>query len=133
MISPFAAYFYSFCSPVLNLMHSYRYTGWLTEFFLPLFVFFDNFFMKAMGVIQITPIFVGISLFLYAAIPLYYYKITNRGVVTGGIYKRMRHLQYLDFGIAGFGPLLYWPRFLSSSPISVYFLCTISLQEMRNS
>ena len=111
MISPFAAYFYFLYSPFLNLMYSNRFTGWLAEFFLPHFVFFDNLFMKVIGVVQITAFFTGIFLFLYAAIPLYYYKITKRGVVTGGIYKKVRHPQYLGFGMAGFGLLLYWPRF----------------------
>jgi protein-S-isoprenylcysteine O-methyltransferase Ste14 len=111
MISPFAVYFYSVYSPVLNLMHSFRFTRWLAEFFLPHFVFLDDFLMKAIGVVQISALLGGLFLFLYAAIPLYYCKFTGRGVATGGLYDLLRHPQYLGFGIAGFGLLLYWPRF----------------------
>lgn len=111
MISPFAAYFYSFYSPVLNLLNASRFTRWLTEFFLPHFVFFDDLIMKAIGAIQLAAFFGGMLLFLYAAVPLYYRKFTRRGVATRGIYERIRHPQYLGLGIAGFGLLLYWPRF----------------------
>lgn len=111
MISPFAAYFYAFYSPVLNLMHSSRFTRWMAEFFLPHFVFLDDFLMKAIGAVQITAFFSGMLLFFYAAAPLYYRKFTRKGVVTGGIYEKIRHPQYLGLGIAGFGLLLYWPRF----------------------
>lgn len=111
MISPFAVYFYSFYSPVLNLMHSARLTRWLAEFFLPHFVFIPDLPMKVIGVFQITAFFAGMFLFLYAAVPLYYRKFTRRGVVMGGIYEKVRHPQYLGLGVAGFGLLLYWPRF----------------------
>jgi protein-S-isoprenylcysteine O-methyltransferase Ste14 len=126
MISPFAVYFYSFYSPVLNLMHSSRLTRWLAEFFLPHFVFFPDLPMKAIGVVQIAAFLAGMFLFLYAAVPLYYCKFTKRGVVTGGIYEKIRHPQYLGFGIAGFGLLLYWPRFfillLYFTMLFVYYL-----------
>lgn len=111
MISPFAAYFYSFYSPVLNLLNASPFTRWLTEFFLPHFVFVDDVLMKPIGAVQIAAFFGGMFLFLYAAVPLYYCKFAGKGVATRGIYERIRHPQYLGLGIAGFGLLLYWPRF----------------------
>ncbi|OGW40095.1 MAG: hypothetical protein A2010_05365 [Nitrospirae bacterium GWD2_57_9] len=111
MISPFAAYFYSVYGPFLVLVDSAASTRWLAEFFLPHFVFVDNLFLKILGALQLATFFSGMFLFLYAAIPLYYSKFRKQGVLTRGIYERVRHPQYLGLGIAGFGLLLYWPRF----------------------
>lgn len=112
MISPFAAYFYSVYSPIINSLYASKYTSWLTEFFLPHFVFIDNPAIKFIGMLQLLTFFSGITLFFYAAIPLYYSKFMKKGVVTKGIYCRIRHPQYLGLGIAGLGLLLYWPRFI---------------------
>ncbi|MFN3396318.1 MAG: methyltransferase family protein [Thermodesulfovibrionales bacterium] len=112
MISHFAAYFYSLYSPIINFLHASKYTSWLTEFFLPHFVFIDNPMIKLIGMLQLFTFFSGLFLFFYAAIPLYYSKFAKRGVVTKGIYCRIRHPQYLGLGIAGLGLLLYWPRFI---------------------
>lgn len=126
MISPFAAYFYSFYGPVIDYLYRSRYANWLTEFFLPHFVFIKDPFLQIIGVIQIFTFFSGIFLFLYAAIPLYYAKFRRKGIVTKGIYCKVRHPQYLGLGIAGFGLLLYWPRFLILilyiSMLFVYYL-----------
>jgi protein-S-isoprenylcysteine O-methyltransferase Ste14 len=134
MISPFAVYFYSVYSPVLNLMQSFWFTRWLTEFFLPHFVFLDDLFMKAIGVVQISALLGGLCIFLYAAIPLYYCKFTRRGVATGGLYDLLRHPQYLGFGLAGFGLLLYWPRFfillMYLTMLFVYYLLA-RIEEQR--
>ncbi|KAB2832745.1 MAG: hypothetical protein F9K51_04595, partial [Candidatus Dadabacteria bacterium] len=112
MISPFAAYFYSLYSPLMNMLHATPWTDWSTEFFLPHFVFPDSLFLKLVGTIQVLSLCAGVVLFLSAAVPLYLSKFIRRGVVKGGLYRHVRHPQYLGLGIAGFGLLLYWPRFL---------------------
>lgn len=126
MISPFAAYFYSFYGPVIDYLYRSRYANWLTEFFLPHFVFIKDPFLQVIGFIQMFTFLFGIFLFLYAAIPLYYAKFRRKGIVTKGIYCKVRHPQYLGLGIAGFGLLLYWPRFLILilyiSMLFVYYL-----------
>lgn len=126
MISPFAAYFYSFYGPVIDYLYKSRYANWLTEFFLPHFVFIKDPFLQVIGFIQMFTFFFGIFLFFYAAIPLYYGKFRRKGIVTKGIYCKVRHPQYLGLGIAGFGLLLYWPRFLILflyiSMLFVYYL-----------
>lgn len=126
MISPFAAYFYSFYGPVIDYLYRSRYANWLTEFFLPHFVFIKDPFLQVIGFIQMFTFLFGIFLFLYAAIPLYYTKFRRKGIATKGIYCKVRHPQYLGLGIAGFGLLLYWPRFLILilyiSMLFVYYL-----------
>jgi protein-S-isoprenylcysteine O-methyltransferase Ste14 len=111
MISPFALYFYSVYGPVLNSLAASPWTSWLPEFFLPHMVFLDDPVILALSYLQLLLV-VGLLLFLAAAIPLYYGRFTRKGVVSGGFYRRIRHPQYLFLTIAGFGLLLYWPRFI---------------------
>ena len=40
-----------------------------------------------------------------------FYKFTKRGAVTRGIYKVIRHPQYVALAIMGLGLLMVWPRF----------------------
>lgn len=112
MISPFAAFFYSLYGPFINMLHATAWTDWSTEFFLPHFVFPDSLFLRLVGTVQVLSLCAGLALFLLAAVPLYTSKFMRRGVVTRGLYRYIRHPQYLGLGIAGFGLLLYWPRFL---------------------
>ena len=111
MISPFALYFYSIYGPILNLLTSSPMTSWLTEFFLPHLVFPDKPLLTAISYLQVCLV-LGLGLFFSAAIPLYYGRITGKGVVQRGFYARIRHPQYLFLAISGFGLLLYWPRFI---------------------
>ncbi len=55
--------------------------------------------------------FVGIAFFFMGAAQVYFYKFTKRGAVTRGIYKVIRHPQYVALAIMGLGLLMVWPRF----------------------
>jgi protein-S-isoprenylcysteine O-methyltransferase Ste14 len=111
MISPFALYFYSVYAPVLEFLSSSSYLSWTTEFFLPHMVFTHDPVIVAISYFQVLLV-VGLVLFFSAAIPLYYGRFTNKGVVLFSFYAKIRHPQYLFLAISGFGLLLYWPRFL---------------------
>jgi protein-S-isoprenylcysteine O-methyltransferase Ste14 len=111
MITPFALYFYGVYGPILDWLSSSRLTAWTTEFFLPHMVFVDNPLLNILSYLQILFI-IGLVLFLLAAIPLYFGRLTGKGVVSFGPYARLRHPQYLALAISGFGLLLYWPRFI---------------------
>ena len=111
MILPFAVFFYSVYAPILNALASNPVTGWTTEFFLPHMVFTRDPLILGISYLQVTFI-LGLALFLGAAIPLYYTKIFKKNVACKGPYARIRHPQYLSLGIAGFGLMLYWPRFI---------------------
>ena len=88
--------------------------------------------MTASGILNALPkigwscIFTGLSLFLIGAGQIYYAKFTKRGAVTGGLYKVIRHPQYVAFAIMGLGLLLAWPRFtvlvMYVTMLFVYFL-----------
>jgi hypothetical protein len=56
---------------------------------------------------------VGLAGFLVSAAQVYGNKIARRGVAKGLLYRVVRHPQYLCLGVAGWGLLTVWPRFLS--------------------
>ncbi len=111
MISPFALYFYSVYAPVLQYLSSSSYLSWTTEFFLPHMVFTHDPVIIGISYFQVFLV-IGLLLFFSAAIPLYYGRFTNKGIVAFSFYAKTRHPQYLFLAISGFGLLLYWPRFL---------------------
>ncbi len=111
MILPFAVYFYSVYAPILEFLSSNPVTGWSTEFFLPHMVFTRDPVIVGISYLQVLFI-IGLVMFLFAAIPLYYTKIFKRHMAARGLYSYIRHPQYLALGVSGFGLLLYWPRFI---------------------
>lgn len=111
MISPFAMYFYSVYAPILNFLASSPRTSWTSEFFLPHMVFLQTPLILSISYLQVLLV-IGLVLFFTAAVPLYWGRFTNKGVVTFSFYSKIRHPQYLFLAISGFGLLLYWPRFI---------------------
>lgn len=111
MISPFAMYFYSVYGPVLQFFAASPYLSWSTEFFLPHMVFLSDPVILGISYLQLLLI-IGLILFFAAAVPLYYGRFTNKGVVQFSFYSKIRHPQYLFLALSGFGLLLYWPRFI---------------------
>jgi protein-S-isoprenylcysteine O-methyltransferase Ste14 len=111
MITPFVLYFYGVYGPILDFLSSHRPTAWTVEFFLPHMVFVDDPLLIAISYLQATFV-IGLVLFALAAVPLYFGRLTGRGVVSFGPYARIRHPQYLALAISGFGLMLYWPRFI---------------------
>lgn len=112
MISPAALHFYALYGPALRVLERSPATAWLTQFFLP------HLSTTADPVLNLLPplggllLAIGTLFFLAAAIPLYWAKIRRRGEVTGGLYRHIRHPQYVGLAIMGLGVLLIWPRFL---------------------
>ena len=112
MISPFALYFYSAYGPTLNFLHHSPYAAWLTQFFLPHFSETSSPLLNALPKLGGFLIVIGVLMFFAGAIPIYWAKIRGRGAVTGGLYKFIRHPQYVGLAIVGLGTVLVWPRFL---------------------
>jgi len=65
---------------------------------------------------------VGLLGFLVLAAQIYTAKLRRKGLVTGGIYRYIRHPQYLCLGIAGLGLLAHWPRMI----IVVFYLLMLT-------
>lgn len=120
MVTPFALYFYGVYGPVLELLGAFPATAWMVDFFLPHMVFVDNDLLNGVAYLQILFI-AGMVLFLLAAVPLYYGRWTGKGVVSFGLYGKLRHPQYLFLALSGFGLLIYWPRFI----VLIFFVCML--------
>lgn len=112
MISPFALHFYSAYGPALNVFHASPATAWLTGFFLPHFSATASPVLNALRGVGFSIAAFGLLLFLVGAVQIYGGKLLGRGAITGGLYRWVRHPQYLALAILGLGVVLIWPRFL---------------------
>jgi len=113
MAGPFAAYFYSVYAPVLNFFNRLPALAWLSSFFLPHAVRdTSSFFINSLEIAGIILAIAGFLSFCAGACQVYYHKIAKKGIVTGGIYNRVRHPQYASFIACSFGLLLLWPRYI---------------------
>jgi protein-S-isoprenylcysteine O-methyltransferase Ste14 len=112
MVSPFAIYFYSSYGPVLNFLHQWPHTAWLTGFFLPHYTETSSWLLNNLGSAGQIIFLFGLLLFLSGAAQIYYAKLYKKRAVTKGLYRFIRHPQYTAFSIMGIGVLLVWPRFL---------------------
>lgn len=113
MISPFAVYFYSFYSPLLQGLHNSSLTAWATSFFLPHSVFTTS---KLLEIVRWSIgkylVSIGMLGFFVFAIQLYWAKSRKKGVVKNFIYSYIRHPQYLFLNLFGLGLLTVWPRII---------------------
>lgn len=115
MISPFAAFFYAAFNPFLLFLARWPATHWLSAFFLPHMVVPPDTFLMAVRVAG-SVLFVGGTLaFLVCAGQVYFHKFTGRGPVLGGLYRWIRHPQYLALALTGIGLAILWPRFLTAA------------------
>jgi protein-S-isoprenylcysteine O-methyltransferase Ste14 len=111
MISPLALHFYASYGPFLNLLHKTPWTAWLTGFFLPHFSYTTSPLLNVLKPLGFLLALVGLLLFLMGAVQVYGSKLFRRGAVTGGLYRLVRHPQYLALAMLGLGVTLIWPRF----------------------
>jgi protein-S-isoprenylcysteine O-methyltransferase Ste14 len=112
MVSPAAPLFYSFYGPVLRFLDSQPETAWLTQFFLPHISTTADPVLNLLRPLGWALLVFGTAFFLASAIPLYWSMLTGRRQVAVGLYRSIRHPQYVGLAIMGFGVLLVWPRFL---------------------
>lgn len=72
----------------------------------------SSFLLNMHNIIGMILAVTGFLAFCIGAGQVYYYKITRKGAVTGGIYNLVRHPQYISLTICSFGVLLLWPRYI---------------------
>jgi protein-S-isoprenylcysteine O-methyltransferase Ste14 len=126
MVTPFAAYFYTVYTPLLHGLEATVATAWLPQFFLPHLAHTKIAVFRYAEWLGAFLALFGLLGFFACAIQLYYGKFIRKKLVTGGLYGRVRHPQYLMLIIGGAGFLLLWPRFF----ILVTYLVMLGLYYM---
>jgi len=122
MISPFAFFFYSVFNPVLHWLESYPATRWLTGFFLPHMILPPTLVLKTIRVLGSVLFVLGFLTFTICALQIYLGKIFKWGIADKGLYRTIRHPQYLALGLWGIGMSILWPRFLVLASLSLMFI-----------
>jgi protein-S-isoprenylcysteine O-methyltransferase Ste14 len=122
MISPFAFFFYSVFNPIFKWLDQYTATSWLTSFFLPHMILPPTLFLKTVRILGSVFFIIGFFTFIICALQVYLGKIFRWGVANKGLYKYIRHPQYLALGIWGIGMSILWPRFIVLASLSLMFI-----------
>lgn len=113
MVSPFAAYLYGIYAPGLDFIAASPMLSWLNTFYLPHIVIeTSSAFIDAHNAIGVVLLTGGLSAFIVGVVQIYGSKLRKGAEVVGGMYRHIRHPQYLALTIAGLGMTFIWPRFL---------------------
>jgi len=112
MVSPFAAYYYSIYATPLNALQEFQSTAWLTMYILPHFSYSDSWLANGLVLISWPLILIGVAVFVLGFCQIYWSKFTGKGAVEVGLYRFIRHPQYVALAIIGLGTSLYWSRFI---------------------
>ncbi len=112
MASPFGILLYSFYDPFLAGARQSVLTAWVAAFFLPQSVYATNSSFIEFVRNGEYLFYIGLAGFFVSAAPVYWAKLTRKGMVSGFIYAYIRHPQYLFFMLSAFGLLFIWPRMM---------------------
>jgi protein-S-isoprenylcysteine O-methyltransferase Ste14 len=88
-------------------------TRWLAAFFLPHMVLPPGLFLQTVRVAGSILFVGGMAVFLVCAGQVYFNKLSHRGPALGGLYRWIRHPQYVALALTGLGLAILWPRFLT--------------------
>src|SRR5262245_19460738 len=134
MISPAALFFYSVYGPVLGFLNGTPVTAWLTQFLLPHIAATGNPVLDHAHVAGELLIVLGRIVFLAGAVPLYWSKVSRRGVVTGGIHGWSRNPIYLGifliYGGIGIAASSLWALILTL-PLAITIRYGVVAREER--
>ena len=64
----------------------------------------------------------GLATFTVCALQVYLGKIFKWGIAAKGLYRYIRHPQYLALGLWGIGMAILWPRFIVLATLSLMFI-----------
>jgi len=112
MVSPFALYYYSVYSLPLNWLQQSVHTAWLTLHILPHFTYTASLVSNMLILVSWPLILMGLALFFLGFVQIYWAKLTGKANVEVGLYRHIRHPQYVALAIVGLGTSIYWSRFI---------------------
>src|SRR5262244_2836209 len=136
MVSPFAFYFYAAYGPTLKWLNRSPATAWLTGFLLPHAVFTTSPFLEFLRWDLGRYAFgLGLVAFFVLAVQIYGSKLFGRRMVNSGVYRYIRHPQYLSLGLSAFGLFTMWPRTIifllfAGMLFAYYFLARVEERRM---
>ena len=134
MASPFGILLYSFYDPFLAGARQSEATAWVAAFFLPQSVYATkSSFIEFIRYGEYL-FYLGLAGFFVSAAPVYWAKLTRKGMVNGFIYAYIRHPQYLFFMLSAFGLLFIWPRMMMLVLfliMSVFYFYLAKFEERR--
>jgi protein-S-isoprenylcysteine O-methyltransferase Ste14 len=107
---------------VLHWLERYSATRWLTSFFLPHMILPPTLFLQAIRILGSVLFVVGALTFTICALQVYLGKIFKWGIADRGLYRIIRHPQYLALGLWGIGMSILWSRFLVLASLSLMFI-----------
>ncbi|UCH22727.1 MAG: isoprenylcysteine carboxylmethyltransferase family protein [Deltaproteobacteria bacterium] len=126
MSTPFAVFFYSVYKLPLQLLNDNRATFWLVQNIFPHFTQTDSIFINTLLYASGPLMGIGFVIFLVSFTHLYWAKFRKKGAVVGGLYRFIRHPQYVAWGIFGLGIAIFWSRMIVIlmyiSMLFVYYL-----------
>lgn len=134
MATPFGLLLYSFYDPFLAGARQSELTAWVAAFFLP-----QSVYKTGSTFIEVIRhgehlFYIGLAGFFVCAAPVYWAKLTRKGMVSGFVYAYIRHPQYLFFMLSAFGLLFIWPRMMMLVLfllMSVFYFYLAKFEERR--
>ncbi len=91
MVTPFTVYFYSVYAPILTWLERSAWTAWLTAFFLPHITYTGDPLLVLLAYGGPVLLTLGLAIFFVCAGQVYGAKLFRKGLVSGGLYRVIRH------------------------------------------
>jgi protein-S-isoprenylcysteine O-methyltransferase Ste14 len=101
MSTPFAIFFYSVYRLPLQFLNESSATAWLVQNILPHFTQTNSVVINFLLYASWPLMGIGLAMFLISFIQLYWAKFRKKGAVVGGLYRFIRHPQYVAWSVFG--------------------------------
>lgn len=112
MATPFAVFFYSVYGAPLKWLNSNPITSILVQPILPHFSQSGSIMVNTLLFISWPLMGAGLIIFFIGFVQIYWAKLRKKGAVLGGIYKYIRHPQYVAWSVFGLGMAIFWSRMI---------------------
>jgi protein-S-isoprenylcysteine O-methyltransferase Ste14 len=126
MSTPFAIFFYSVYRLPLQFLNESSATSWLVQNIFPHFTQTNSVVINSLLYASWPLMGIGLAMFLISFIQLYWARFRKKGVVVAGLYRFIRHPQYVAWSIFGLGIAIFWSRMIVIlmyiSMLFVYYL-----------